>query len=105
MTPANVNPGDTMGFQLGAALAVNPEASLNFALDQKFTRSTSLNSVSLPGTYLSTAVFRMGTSYIYARGRSVDLGVGIGLSRGAPNFQLSVNFPLRFSVMKGVRVQ
>jgi len=48
MTPASVNPGDTIGFQMGTALAVNPEASLNFSLDQKFTRSTSLNGVSLP---------------------------------------------------------
>lgn len=99
--PANLNPGDTIGFQVGTALAVNPEASLNFALDQRFTRSTSLNGKSLPGTYLSEAVFHVGTSYIYAPGRSVDLGLGIGLSRGAPNFQFSVNFPLRFSLLRG----
>ena len=98
--PESVHPGDTLGFQVGAALAVNPEASLNFAFDQKFTRSTSLNGVSLPGTYLSAAVFRVGTSYVYAPARSVDLGLGIGLSRGAPNFQFSVSFPLRFSHIK-----
>jgi hypothetical protein len=98
-----LSPGGTFGFQVGAALAVNPEASLNFALDQRFTRSTSLNGVSLPGTYLSEAVFNVGTSYIYAPGRSIDLGLGIGLSRGAPDFQLSVNFPLRFSLIKRAR--
>lgn len=103
MTPADLNPGDTIGFQVGTALAVNPEASLNFALDQRFTRSTSLDGKSLPGTYLSEAVFHVGTSYVYAPGRSVDLGLGIGLSRGAPNFQFSVNFPLRFSLIRGAR--
>lgn len=101
MVRASIDPGNTFGFQVGTALAVNPEASLNFALDQRFTRSTSLNGKSLPGTYLSEAVFHIGTSYIYAAGRSVDLGLGIGLSRGAPNFQFSVNFPLRFSLLRG----
>jgi hypothetical protein len=103
LTTGRVNPGDTIGFQVGTALSVNPEASLNFALDQRFTRSTSLNGKSLPGTYLSEAVFHLGTSYIYASGRAVDLGLGIGLSRGAPNFQFSANFPLRFSLRKKAR--
>jgi hypothetical protein len=103
LTTGRVNPGDTIGFQVGTALSVNPEASLNFALDQRFTRSTSLNGKSLAGTYLSEAVFHLGTSYICAPGRSVDLGLGIGLSRGAPNFQFSVNFPLRFSLGKLAR--
>jgi hypothetical protein len=103
MTPERLNPGDTIGFQVGTALAVNPEASLSFALDQRFTRSTSLDGVSLPGTYLSQAVFHVGTSYLYAPGKAIDLGLGIGLSRGAPNFQFSVNFPLRFSLGKLAR--
>jgi hypothetical protein len=101
LTPERLKPGDAIGFQVGTALAVNPEASLNFALDQRFIRSTSLDGKSLAGTYLSVAVFNVGTSFIYGPGRSVDLGVGIGLSRGAPNFQFSVNFPLRFSLIRG----
>lgn len=100
LTPEHLKLGNTIGFQVGTALAVNPETSLNFALDQQFTRSTSLNGQSLPGTYLSVAYFRVGTSYIYAPGRSVDLGLGIGLSRGAPNFQFSANYQLRFSMKK-----
>ena len=98
LTTGYVNPGDTIGFQMGAALSVNPVASLNLALDQRFTRSTSLNGKSLPGTYLTNAVLQVGTTYIYSQGRSVDLAVGIGLSRGAPDFQLSVDFPFRFSL-------
>ena len=103
LTKGFVDPGDTIGFQVGAALSVNPEASLNFALDQRFTRSTSLDGKSLPGTYLSEAVFQVGTTYVYAPGRSIDLGLGIGLSRGAPDFQFSANFPLRFSLIKRAR--
>jgi hypothetical protein len=100
LTLGHLNPGDTLGFQLGTALSVNPEASLNFALDQRFTRAASLDGKSLPGTYLSEAVLRLGTSYIYAPGRSVDFGLGIGLSRDSPDFQFSVNFPLRFSLAR-----
>lgn len=103
LTKGYVEPGDTIGFQVGTALSVNPEASLTFALDQRFTRSTSLNGQSLPGTYLSAAVFQVGTTYVYAPGRSINLGLGIGLSRGAPDFQFSANFPLRFSLNKKAR--
>ena len=93
-----VRPGDTVGFSLGAALSVNPEASFNIGWDQRFTRKTTLNSTPLPGTFLTGATLRLGTSYVYAAGRAIDLGIGVGMTRDVPDFQFSISTPFRFSL-------
>ena len=97
---AHFEPGDTAGFQLGAALAVNPETSLTFSWDQTFTRGTTVNGVRIPGSYLIGGTLRVGGSYIYAPGKIIDLSLGIGLTRDVPNLQFTVGVPLRFSLWK-----
>lgn len=94
-----VRPGDTIGFSLGAALSVNPEASFNIGWDQRFTRKTTLNSMPLPGTFLTGATLRLGTSYVYSAGRAIDLGIGVGMTRDVPDFQFSISTPFRFSLI------
>lgn len=95
---ANFTPGDTIGFQLGSVLSVNPEASITFGYDQSFTRATNLNDKSIPGTYLSQGTLRVGGAYIFAPGRTIDLSLGIGLTPDVPNLQFTVGLPLRFSL-------
>ena len=97
---AHFEPGDTSGFQLGAALAVNPEASLTFSWDQTFTRGTTVNGVRIPGSYLIGGTLRVGGSYVYAPGKIIDLSLGVGLTRDVPNLQFTVGVPLRFSLWK-----
>ena len=93
-----VKPGDTIGFTLGSALSVNPEASFNIGWDQRFTRKTTLNDTPLPGTFLTGATLRFGTSYVYSAGRAIDLGIGVGMTRDVPDFQFSLSTPFRFSL-------
>ena len=99
MSSGVVRPGDTIGFSLGAALSVNPEASFNIGWDQRFTRKTTLNSMPLPGTFLTGATLRLGTSYVYSAGRAIDLGIGVGMTRDVPDFQFSISTPFRFSLI------
>jgi hypothetical protein len=97
---AHFEPGDTSGFQLGAALAVNPETSLTFSWDQAFTRGTTVNGVRIPGSNLVGGTLRVGGSYIYMPGNIIDLSLGIGLTRDVPNLQFTVGVPLRFNIWK-----
>ena len=97
---AHFEPGDTSGFQLGAALAVNPEASLTFSWDQSFTRGTTVNGLRIPGSNLVGGTLRFGGSYIYMPGRIIDLSLGVGLTRDVPNLQFTVGVPLRFNLWK-----
>ena len=90
-----LRPGDAFGFQLGTILALNSETSMTVSWDQRFTQETKLNGTQLPASYLVEGSLRIGTSYMYAPGRMVDLSFGVGLTPDTPNLQFSVGFPFR----------
>jgi hypothetical protein len=98
-TIGRVNPGNSVGFQLGLALGLNPDASVSVGWSQRFNARTTLDGTALPGTSLTEATLRLGASYIYAASRAVDVGLGIGLTRDAPDFNFSVSFPFRRSLL------
>ena len=89
-----LRPGDAFGFQLGSVLALNTETSVTLGWDQRFTQETKLNGTSLPASYLVEGSLRIGTSYMYAPGRMVNLSFGVGLTPDTPNLQFSVGFPI-----------
>jgi Putative MetA-pathway of phenol degradation len=91
-------PGDAVGFQIGSILALNPETSMTLGWDQRFTRATQLNGADLPASYLVEGTLRLGMSYLYAPGRTLDLSFGVGLTPDTPNLQLSVGLPFRMSL-------
>jgi hypothetical protein len=94
-TIGHFTPGGAIGFQLGSILALNPEVSMTVGWDQRFTRSTQLNGVDIPASYLVEGTLRLGTSYVYAPGKIVDLSFGVGLTPDTPNLQFSVGVPFR----------
>jgi hypothetical protein len=94
-TVGHFNPGSAIGFQLGSILALNPEVSMTVGWDQRFTRSTQLNGVDITSSSLVEGTLRLGTSYVYAPGKIVDLSFGVGLTPDTPNLQFSVGVPFR----------
>jgi hypothetical protein len=94
-TIGHFKPGDSTGFQIGSILALNPETSLTIGWDQRFTRATQLNGSDVPASYLVEGTLRLGTSYVYAPGRTLDLSFGVGLTPDTPNLQFSVGLPFR----------
>jgi hypothetical protein len=99
-TIGRFDPGDTIGMQLGLALGLNSETSLSLGWSQRFSARTTFNRAPLAGTFLTEANLRISTSYVYAPSRAVDVGLGIGLTRDAPDFQFSLAFPFRFSLRR-----
>jgi hypothetical protein len=97
-TVGHFKPGDSVGFQLGSILALNPETSMTLGWDQRFTRATQLNGVDVPASYLVEGTLRLGTSYLYAPGKTIDLSFGVGLTPDTPNLQFSVGFPFRLGL-------
>lgn len=95
-----IRPGDAFGFQLGSVLAINPETSMTVGWDQRFTRQSKLNGQALPASYLVEGSLRIGTSYMYAPGRMVDLTFGVGVTPDTPNLQFSIGFPFRRTLWK-----
>lgn len=99
-TVGYIRPGDAFGFQLGSVLAINPETSMTVGWDQRFTRESKLNGQPLPASYLVEGSLRIGTSYMYAPGRMVDLTFGVGVTPDTPNLQFSIGFPIRRTLWK-----
>jgi len=95
MIPGHFEPGDSVGFQLGSILSLNPETSMTIGWDQRFTRATTLNGQTIPASFLVEGSLRLGASYLYAPGRTLDLSFGVGLTPDTPNLQFSVGLPVR----------
>jgi len=61
--------------------------------DQRFNRATAWNGVTVPASYLVENSLRLGTTYLCAPGRTVDLSFGLGLTPDTPNLQFSWGSP------------
>jgi len=97
---AYIRPGQAFGFQLGSVLSLNPETSMTVGWDQLFTTESKLNGQPLPASYLVEGSLRIGTSYMFAPGRLMDVTMGIGLTPDTPNLQFTVSFPFRRTLWK-----
>jgi len=95
---AHIKQGNSEGFQIGSILALNPETSMTMGWDQRFTRGTRINGTGIPSTSLVEGTLRLGVSYLYAPGKTIDLGFGVGLTPDTPNLQFSVGLPIRFQL-------
>jgi hypothetical protein len=97
---AYIRPGDAFGFQLGSVLSLNPETSMTVGWDQRFTTQSKLDGQPLPASYLVEGSLRIGTSYMFAPGRMLDVSMGVGLTPDTPNLQFSVSVPFRRTLWK-----
>lgn len=91
------DPGDTFGIELGLALALNLDTALSFGFEQHFTRASTLDDLAVPGSYISTGTFLIGTSFALGQNVSIDFSVGIGLTEDAPDMQMGITVPFRMS--------
>lgn len=89
------DPGDSAGFSLGMAVALNLNSSISFAYDQQRTRRAHVNGAGVPGSYLTTGVFSIGATFAVGDGFTTDLALGIGTTADSPDVELQIAFPMR----------
>ncbi|HEY7378910.1 MAG TPA: hypothetical protein VH542_09525 [Steroidobacteraceae bacterium] len=92
-----IDPGDSIDLQLGLALALNLETSVNVTFEQSFTDRTRLNGDEVPGTYVNNGTLSIGMTRSFPSGRSLDTALTIGLSQDSPDLQLGFSMPFRWS--------
>lgn len=97
---AYIRPGQAFGFQLGSVLSLNPETSMTLGWNQLFTTESKMNGQPLPASYLVEGSLNVGTSYMFAPGRLLEVTMGVGLTPDTPNLQFSVSFPFRRTLWK-----
>ncbi|RAK58703.1 hypothetical protein DJ021_02250 [Phenylobacterium hankyongense] len=92
----DVQLGDAVGLELGTLLAVSPETSLTVGLAQEFRGRTQIDRVGSPGSDTAAASLQLGLDRVLAPNVLLDVSLGVGLTRDAPDYAVQVSLPIRF---------
>lgn len=93
---SGIRPGDEFRLFLGTNLAVSPETSLSFGLDQVYRSDIEVNGDRIDGTDQLASSFTFGASMIIGPRTLLQLSGGIGLTNDAPDYSIGVSVPIRF---------
>lgn len=92
----DINPGDSIGYSLGTAIALSYQTAINFSFNHSLTFKTERNDVEVAGSFLNVASFRTGLNWAINERSSVEVGVSLGLTPNAPDVTVEVRFPYTF---------
>jgi uncharacterized coiled-coil protein SlyX len=95
-----IEPGDVVGFELGAFLATSPDTSLQLSLAQDFVNDTRRAGRVIKDSDQVLGVLNLGASSILGHNVLLDIVGGIGLTDEAPDYSLTVSLPIRFGVAR-----
>ena len=92
-----VDPGDSVGFNFGMGLSLNERASVSFGYDHSIFGKTKVDGAA-PDGELTTQIgtFLIGYSYKLTPKTNMNLSMGIGVTKDAPDVQLTLRFPTTF---------
>jgi len=90
-----VSPGDGLRWDLGAILAVSPATSVIFGLSQGFRGKTQVDGQSIPGSDTVASSLQLGVDRVLFRNVLLDVTLGVGLTRDAPDYVFQISTPIR----------
>jgi hypothetical protein len=93
----DVHAGDIIDVSLGMGLALNEKMSMSLGYDQALVAPTTQNGKRLPGsvrTVLGTLL--IGGSYRFNDKRTLNVTLGVGVTRDTPDANLTVRMPLAY---------
>ncbi len=91
-----VDLGNVHSIRFGTGLATSPGTSLRAAFSARFFDKTRVNGVPLPNTDDPVGVFELGGSAVLNASTAIDVLLGIGVTRSAPDFRIGIAVPIRF---------
>lgn len=91
-----VGPGDTINWQAGALLAVSPDTSLSFSFAQNFRGKTRVDGAAIAGSDGVASVMQFGVDQVLSPRALLDVSLGVGVTRDAPDYTVTVSVPIRF---------
>lgn len=92
-----IAPGGVLGFNFGMGLAINDRSSFSIGYDHSSVGRTKINgtnAVNSVRTQLGTLL--VGYSQRLSKSTSLNVSVGVGVTRDTPDVQLSVRLPMTF---------
>ena len=92
-----VKPGDIIGFNVGMGLALNEKAAISIGYDQSIVGKTEQNGVDAPGAVrIILGTLLLGGSYRFSERTTLNVALGVGVTRDTPDISLTVRVPFAF---------
>jgi hypothetical protein len=89
--------GDIVGFNLGMGLALNEKAAISIGYDHSLIGRTESNGEPLPGSVrVQLGTLLLGGSYRFNERMSLNVSLGVGVTRDTPDTTLMVRVPISF---------
>ncbi|MBZ0167288.1 MAG: transporter, partial [Candidatus Omnitrophica bacterium] len=92
----DVEPGSTIGYSLGMAIALSYQTAINFSFDHSVTEKFQINDRLTEGSYLNSANVKIGANWAINERSSVDFSVAFGVTDDAPDVTAEIRFPFVF---------
>lgn len=93
----NLKAGDIVGFNLGMGLALNEKASISIGYDHSLIGKTEQNGEDLPGAVrVQLGTLLLGGSYRFNPRVSLNVSLGVGVTRDTPDTTVMVRVPIAF---------
>ena len=91
-----VHPGNTVDLELGGVLAVSPETSVTLGFAQQFRGETTVDGAPIAGSDGVASVLEFGVGRVLAPNVLLNLSLGVGVTRDAPDYAIVLSAPVRF---------
>lgn len=89
--------GDILGFNVGMGLALNEKAAISIGYDHSIVDRTEQNGEPLPGSVrMMLGTLLLGGSYRFNDRMSLNVSLGVGVTRDTPDTTLMVRLPISF---------
>lgn len=93
----DIKAGDIVGFNLGMGLALNEKAAISIGYDHSLVGRTESNGEPLPGAVrIQLGTLLLGGSYRFSDRVSLNVSLGVGVTRDTPDTTLMVRVPVTF---------
>ncbi len=96
----NIQPGDSVFFSLGAAVALTGQVSVNFSFTDQITFNSKQEGQKIAGSSTNIGQFNAGFTLGISRTVSLDFSGSIGATPDAPSFGLGVSVIKGFASIK-----
>lgn len=92
-----VKAGDIVGFNVGMGLALNEKAAISIGYDMNLVGKTEQNGMDVPGSVrVILGTLLLGGSYRFNDRVSLNVALGVGVTRDTPDVSLTVRVPITF---------
>ncbi len=95
-TPFKVSPGSVIGFNFGMGLALNEKSSFSLGYDHSSVGRTKVNGDGSRSVRVQLGTLVLGYSYRISAERSLNVSLGVGVTRDTPDVTLTVRMPYTF---------